>query len=79
MLTHPLLDLGAQTPLQASRLPSLHRGSRLNFSIPMDKLIKIVTSELVLACLDLEKPFKPEVNASAHAVGIILFQGDENK
>jgi hypothetical protein len=45
----------------------------------LDKLIKIVTSEPVLACPDLEKPFELEVDTSAYAVGTILFQRDENK
>ena len=45
----------------------------------VDKLIKIVTSKPVLACLNLEKPFKLEVDASAYVVGAILFQRDENK
>ena len=33
----------------------------------------------MLACPDLEKPFELEVDASAYAVGTILFQRDENK
>jgi RNase H-like domain found in reverse transcriptase/Integrase zinc binding domain/Reverse transcriptase (RNA-dependent DNA polymerase) len=45
----------------------------------LEKLINIVTSELVLACPDLNKPFELEVDASAYAVGTILFQRDENK
>jgi RNase H-like domain found in reverse transcriptase len=45
----------------------------------LEKLINIVTSEPVLACLDLDKPFELEVDASAYAVGTILFQRDENK
>ena len=45
----------------------------------LDELIKIVTSEPVLACPDLEKPSELEVDASAYAVGAILFQRDENK
>ena len=45
----------------------------------LNKLIKIVTSEPVLACPDLEKPFKLEVDTSAYAVGAILFQRDKNK
>ena len=45
----------------------------------LNKLIEIITSEPVLACPDLEKPFKLEVDTSAYAVGAILFQRDENK
>jgi len=45
----------------------------------LDKLIKIVTSELVLACQNLDKPFKLETDASAYAVGTILFQEDKNE
>src|SRR6266850_2752052 len=45
----------------------------------LDKLIKIITSEPVLACPDLDKPFELEVDASAYAVGAILFQRDESK
>jgi hypothetical protein len=45
----------------------------------LNKLINIITSEPVLACLDLNKPFELEVDASAYAVGAILFQRDENK
>ena len=41
-------------------------------------LIDIVTSELVLKCPNPEKPFKLEVDASAFAIGAILFQKDEN-
>jgi hypothetical protein len=44
----------------------------------LEKLINIVTSEPVLACPDLDKPFELEVDASAYAVGAILFQRDEN-
>jgi len=45
----------------------------------LERLINIVTSEPVLACPDLDKPFELEVDASAYAVGAILFQRDENK
>jgi RNase H-like domain found in reverse transcriptase len=45
----------------------------------LEKLINIVTSEPVLAGPDLDKPFELEVDASAYAVGTILFQRDENK
>jgi RNase H-like domain found in reverse transcriptase len=45
----------------------------------LEKLINIITSEPVLACPDLDKPFELEVDASAYAVGAILFQRDENK
>jgi RNase H-like domain found in reverse transcriptase len=45
----------------------------------LEKLINIVTSEPVLACPDLDKPFELEVDALAYAVGEILFQRDENK
>jgi RNase H-like domain found in reverse transcriptase len=45
----------------------------------LDKLINIITSEPVLACPDQNKPFELEVDASAYAVGTILFQRDENK
>jgi len=45
----------------------------------LDKLIKIVTSEPVLACQNLERPFELEIDASAYAVGAILFQEDENE
>jgi len=41
-------------------------------------LIDIVTSELVLKCPNPEKPFKLEVDASAFAIGAILFQKDKN-
>ena len=43
----------------------------------LDKLIKIVTSEPVLACPDLDKQFELEVDASNYAVGAVLFQKDE--
>jgi RNase H-like domain found in reverse transcriptase/Reverse transcriptase (RNA-dependent DNA polymerase) len=45
----------------------------------LGELINIVTSELVLACPDLDKPFELEVDASAYAVGTILFKRDKNK
>jgi RNase H-like domain found in reverse transcriptase len=45
----------------------------------LEKLINIVTTELVLACPDLDKPFKLEVDVSAYTVGATLFQRDENK
>jgi RNase H-like domain found in reverse transcriptase len=45
----------------------------------LEKLINIITSEPVLACLDIDKPFKLEVDASAYEVGTKLFQRDKNK
>ena len=44
----------------------------------LDALINIVMSEPVLKCPNPEKPFKLEVDASAFAIGAILFQQDEN-
>ena len=40
-------------------------------------LIEKVTNAPVLAYTDLEQPFEMEVNASAYAVGAILFQRDD--
>src|SRR6266850_1154472 len=45
----------------------------------LDKLIKIVTSEPILACQNWDKPFELEEDASAYTVGAILFQEDENE
>jgi len=45
----------------------------------LGKLIKIVTSEPVLTCQNLDKSFKLEADALAYAVGVILFQEDENE
>jgi len=45
----------------------------------LDQLIEIVTSEPVLTCLNLDKPFELGEDASAYAVGAILFQRDKNK
>jgi hypothetical protein len=45
----------------------------------LEKLINIVTSEPVLACPGLDRPFELEVDASAYAVGAILFQRDKDK
>src|ERR1700682_1264598 len=43
----------------------------------LETLIQKVTSAPVLAFPDLERPFELEVDASAYAVGAILFQRDE--
>jgi len=40
----------------------------------LETLINIITSELVLKCPNPEKPFELEVDASAFAIGAILFQ-----
>jgi len=66
----PLTELTKETkPLNGHKSAETH----------LDKLIRIVTSEPVLACPDLDKPFELEVDASAYAVGAKLFQRDENK
>src|SRR5260221_736647 len=43
----------------------------------LDSLIKIATSDPVLKCPDPSKPFKLEVDASAFAIGAVLYQEDE--
>jgi RNase H-like domain found in reverse transcriptase len=43
----------------------------------LETLIEKVTNAPVLAYPDLERPFEMEVDASAYAVGAILFQRDE--
>jgi len=42
----------------------------------LEMLIQKVTTAPVLAYPDLERPFEMEVDASAYAVGAILFQRD---
>jgi hypothetical protein len=42
----------------------------------LETLIKMVTSASILAYPDLERPFEMEVDASAYAVGAILFLRD---
>jgi hypothetical protein len=43
----------------------------------LDKLINIVTSDLVLQQPDQDKPFKLEVDTSQFALGAILYQKDD--
>jgi hypothetical protein len=43
----------------------------------LDKLISIVTSDLVLQWPDQEKPFELEVNASQYVLRVILYQRDD--
>ena len=43
----------------------------------MKKLIEIATTEPVIKCQDLDKPFKLVVDASAFAIGTVLCQKDE--
>jgi len=43
----------------------------------LETLIQKVTTAPVLAYPDLERPFEMEVDASAYAVGAILFQRDD--
>jgi RNase H-like domain found in reverse transcriptase len=43
----------------------------------LDMLIEMMTTAPVLAYPDLEQPFEMEVDASAYAVGAILFQKDD--
>ena len=45
----------------------------------MCELIKQVTSDPILRCLDPERPFELEVDASAFTIGAILRQCDENR
>ena len=45
----------------------------------LDNLIKMVTTVPVLGCLDPKKQFFLEVNASAFALGAILFQYNDQK
>jgi hypothetical protein len=42
----------------------------------VNSLIKAVTSNLVLLCLDYKKPFMLEVDASQYTTGAILYQQD---
>ena len=44
----------------------------------LNRLIDIETSDPVLKCLDPEKQFEMEVDASAFALGAVLSQKDEN-
>ena len=43
----------------------------------LEVLIKMVTSDPILKCLDPEKPFELVVDASAFAIGVVLQQRDE--
>ena len=44
----------------------------------LNQLINIITSDLILKCLDPERQFKMEVDASALTLGAVLSQKDEN-
>ena len=43
----------------------------------LNQLINIITSDLVLKCLDPEKQFEMEVDASAFTLGAVLSQKDK--
>jgi hypothetical protein len=44
-----------------------------------ERLIRVITEESVLACLDLGKPFGPGEDTLACGIGVTLFQGKKNR